>query len=115
MRDTRGYWTASIRLVDEARLEDAGSGLAPVTESWFVVNVRDAEWFSSETRGGDRREVPARAAAVLVTPALGLVPLAVPSGVISELNVILDVVVASGERRRLGRRRLTRFRMSPEG
>ena len=35
----------------EARLEDAGSGLAPVTEGWFVVNVRDAEWFSSETRG----------------------------------------------------------------
>jgi len=27
----------------EARLEDAGSGLAPVTEGWFVVNVRDAE------------------------------------------------------------------------
>ena len=37
--------------VNEARLEDAGSGLAPVTEGWFVVNVRDAEWFSSETRG----------------------------------------------------------------
>jgi hypothetical protein len=27
--------------VNEARLEDAGSGLAPVTEGWFVVNVRD--------------------------------------------------------------------------
>jgi len=37
--------------VTEARLEDAGSGLAPVTEGWFVVNVRDAQWFSSETRG----------------------------------------------------------------
>ena len=37
--------------MNEARLEDAGSGLAPVTEGWFVVNVRDAEWFSSETRG----------------------------------------------------------------
>jgi hypothetical protein len=36
-------------------------------------------------------------------------------GVFPELNVILGVVVASGERRRLGRRRLTRFRMSPEG
>ncbi len=35
----------------EARLEDAGSGLAPVTEGWFIVNVRDAEWFTSETRG----------------------------------------------------------------
>jgi uncharacterized cupin superfamily protein len=44
-------WTARMRVVEEARLEDAGSGLAPVTEGWFVVNVRDAEWFSSETRG----------------------------------------------------------------
>ena len=37
--------------MSEARLEDAGSGLAPVTEGWFVVNVGDAEWFTSETRG----------------------------------------------------------------
>src|SRR5262249_17330154 len=37
--------------VSEARLEDSGSGLAPGTEGWFVVNVHDAEWFSSETRG----------------------------------------------------------------
>jgi uncharacterized cupin superfamily protein len=44
-------WTAKIWFVSEARLEDAGSGLAPVTEGWFVVNVRDAEWFSSKTRG----------------------------------------------------------------
>ena len=35
----------------EARLEDSGSGLTPVTEGWFVVNVRDAEWWSAETRG----------------------------------------------------------------
>ena len=35
----------------EARLEDSGSGLTPVTEGWFVVNVRDAEWWSTETRG----------------------------------------------------------------
>ena len=35
----------------EAQLEDSGSGLAPVTECWFVVNVRDAEWWFSERRG----------------------------------------------------------------
>ena len=35
----------------EAQLEDAGSGLTPVSQGWFVVNVRDAEWWSSETRG----------------------------------------------------------------
>ena len=32
----------------EARLEDAGSGLAPASEGWFVVNVRDAQWLTSE-------------------------------------------------------------------
>ena len=33
----------------EAQLEDAGSGLAPAGDGWFVVNVRDAEWLTSET------------------------------------------------------------------
>jgi uncharacterized cupin superfamily protein len=37
--------------VREAELGDAGSGLAPVTEGWFVVNVHDAEWFTSDSRG----------------------------------------------------------------
>lgn len=37
--------------MDEARLEDLGSGLTPVTDGWFVVNVRDAEWWSSDGRG----------------------------------------------------------------
>lgn len=30
--------------MQEARLEKRGSGLAPATEGWFVVNVRDAAW-----------------------------------------------------------------------
>jgi quercetin dioxygenase-like cupin family protein len=37
--------------VPEAQLEDLGSGLTPVTDGWFVVNVRDAEWWFAETRG----------------------------------------------------------------
>jgi uncharacterized cupin superfamily protein len=37
--------------VPEAQLEDSGSGLAPVTDGWFVLNVRDAEWWFSERRG----------------------------------------------------------------
>jgi uncharacterized cupin superfamily protein len=37
--------------VDEAPLEDSGSGLAPAAEGWFVVNVRDAEWLTSEPTG----------------------------------------------------------------
>ena len=35
----------------EARLEDSGSGLTPMTDGWFVVNVRDAEWWYAGTRG----------------------------------------------------------------
>jgi len=34
--------------VPEAPLEDNGSGLAPADEGWFVVNVRDAQWLTSE-------------------------------------------------------------------
>jgi uncharacterized cupin superfamily protein len=37
--------------VPEARLEDKGSGLAPASDGWFVVNVRDAQWLTSE--GGE--------------------------------------------------------------
>ena len=32
----------------EAPLEDFGSGLAPAGDGWFVVNVRDAQWLTSE-------------------------------------------------------------------
>jgi uncharacterized cupin superfamily protein len=35
----------------EARLNDFGSGLAPATEGWFVVNLRDAEWWFANSRG----------------------------------------------------------------
>jgi uncharacterized cupin superfamily protein len=35
--------------VTEARLEDSGSGLAPAGDGWFVVNVQDAQWLTSES------------------------------------------------------------------
>jgi uncharacterized cupin superfamily protein len=37
--------------VPQARLEDLGSGLSAVSEGWFVVNARDAEWWFAESRG----------------------------------------------------------------
>ncbi len=37
----------------EAPLEDNGSGLAPAGDGWFVVNVRDAQWLTSED--GDKK------------------------------------------------------------
>jgi uncharacterized cupin superfamily protein len=38
-------------VVEEARLEQLDSGLAPVSEGWFVVNVDEAAWLTSETFG----------------------------------------------------------------
>ena len=35
----------------EAPLDDSGSGLAPTGDGWFVLNVRDAAWVTSETFG----------------------------------------------------------------
>ena len=35
----------------EARLHDDGAGLAPSSEGWFVVNVRDTAWVTSDTFG----------------------------------------------------------------
>ena len=35
----------------EGPLEDSGSGLTPTARGWFVVNVRDAEWWFSEKQG----------------------------------------------------------------
>jgi uncharacterized cupin superfamily protein len=37
--------------VSEAPLEDVGSGLAPVGDGWFVVNVRDAAWLTNDVFG----------------------------------------------------------------
>ena len=51
--------------MQEARLEDSGSGLAPTSDGWFVVNVRDAMWLTSETPGPKR---PSGAECVFESP-----------------------------------------------
>lgn len=38
--------------VKEARLEEVGSGLAPVNPGWFVVNVGEAAWVRNDAFGG---------------------------------------------------------------
>jgi uncharacterized cupin superfamily protein len=38
-------------VVDEARLEELDSGLAPVADGWFVVNVREAAWITNDAFG----------------------------------------------------------------
>jgi uncharacterized cupin superfamily protein len=42
-----------VARVQEARLTDSGSGLEPASDGWFVVNVRDAQWLTSE---GDEKQ-----------------------------------------------------------
>lgn len=37
---------------DRARLEDVGSGLAPVTPGWFTVNLGEAAWLRHDAFGG---------------------------------------------------------------
>jgi uncharacterized cupin superfamily protein len=39
-------------VVEQARLEDVGSGRAPVTPGWFVVNVGEAAWMRHDAFGG---------------------------------------------------------------
>jgi uncharacterized cupin superfamily protein len=39
-------------VVGEARLEDVGSGLTPVSPGWFVVNVGEAAWIRNDAFGG---------------------------------------------------------------
>jgi uncharacterized cupin superfamily protein len=38
-------------MVEEAHLDEAGSGLAPVSPGWFVVNVGDAAWVRNDAFG----------------------------------------------------------------
>lgn len=38
-------------MVEEARLETTDSGLTPVTDGWFVVNVRDGAWLTNAAFG----------------------------------------------------------------
>jgi len=39
-------------MVQEARLDDVGSGLTPVSPGWFVVNVGEAAWLRHDAFGG---------------------------------------------------------------
>ena len=38
--------------MEEARLDDAGSGLTPLSPGWFVVNVGEAAWLRHDAFGG---------------------------------------------------------------
>ena len=39
-------------MIEEAQLEEVGSGLAPASPGWFVVNVGEAAWLRNDAFGG---------------------------------------------------------------
>jgi uncharacterized cupin superfamily protein len=39
-------------VIGEARLEDVGTGLAPASPGWFVVNAGEAAWIRNDAFGG---------------------------------------------------------------
>jgi uncharacterized cupin superfamily protein len=91
--------------VPEARLEDSGSGLAPATDGWFVVNVRDAEWWTSEPTGPDSKK-PSGAECAFESPANEFRQLGIrihvltpgePNGVYHSESKQEDFLVLAGE------------------
>jgi hypothetical protein len=43
-------------MVERARLEPREAGLTPVTDGWFVVNVRQAPWWTNDALGPPETE-----------------------------------------------------------
>jgi uncharacterized cupin superfamily protein len=109
----------------EARLEDLGSGLAPASEGWFVVNVRDAQWLTSEN--GEKQPSGSECAfdsGKAEFPQLGVrlhvLEPGEPNGLYHRENQQEDFLVLSGECRLLveGEERILRqwdFFHSPAG
>jgi uncharacterized cupin superfamily protein len=111
--------------VPEAQLEDSGTGLAPVSEGWFVVNVRDAEWLTSEhgekqPSGSECAFESGKAAFPQFGIRLHVLEPGEPNGLYHSENQQEDFLVLSGECRVLveGEERLLRpwdFFHSPAG
>jgi uncharacterized cupin superfamily protein len=88
--------------VPEAALEDNGSGLSPAGAGWFVVNVRAAEWLTSE--GGEKRPSgaecsfeSAKAEFDQLGVRLHVLPPGEPNGLYHGENQQEDFLVLSGE------------------
>jgi uncharacterized cupin superfamily protein len=95
-------------MVDEAPLEAFESGLAPVSDGWFVVNVADAAWLANDAFGArcvfetDRRVLGGRADREQVRfeqlgITLAVVPPGKPSGLYHAESNQEDFLVLAGE------------------
>jgi uncharacterized cupin superfamily protein len=86
----------------EAPLEDRGSGLAPAADGWFVVNVRDAMWLTSEggtlkPSGSECTFESAKAEFGEVGVRLHVLPPGQPNGLYHTETKQEDFLVLSGE------------------
>src|SRR5256714_6842411 len=113
------------RAVPEAPLEESGSGLAPAGDGWFVVNVSDAQWLTSENgeklpSGSECSFESAKCEFSQLGIRLHVLPPGEPNGLYHRENQQEDFLVLSGECRLLveGGERLLRawdFFHSPAG
>ena len=86
----------------EAPLEDSGSGLAPAGDGWFVVNVRDAQWLTSESgekqpSGSECSFESAKAEFTELGIRLHVLPPGEPNGLYHSESTQEDFLVLSGE------------------
>jgi uncharacterized cupin superfamily protein len=88
--------------VPEARLEESGSGLAPTGPGWFVLNVGEAMWLTTE--GGEKKRSGSECA--FETPVaefaqvgvrIHVLPPGEPNGCYHAENQQEDFLVLSGE------------------
>jgi uncharacterized cupin superfamily protein len=83
-------------VVEEARLEDTGAGLAPASAGWFVLNVRDAVWLPSDSFASagvfesDAEEFQVGHTIAVLQPGQ-------PSGLYHQESVQEDFLVLTGE------------------
>jgi uncharacterized cupin superfamily protein len=86
----------------EAPLEDHGSGLAAAGEGWFVVNVRDAEWLTTENgekqpSGSECSFESRKAEFTQLGVRLHVLPPGEPNGLYHSESQQEDFLVLSGE------------------
>jgi uncharacterized cupin superfamily protein len=86
----------------EAPLEDHGSGLAAAGEGWFVVNVRDAEWLTTENgekqpSGSECSFESRKAEFTQLGVRLQVLPPGEPNGLYHSESQQEDFLVLSGE------------------
>jgi len=83
-------------VVEEARLEDTGSGLAPASDGWFVLNARDAVWLVSDSFAS-AGVFESSAAEFQIGHTLAVLQLGQPSGLYHEESTQEDFLVLAGE------------------